>query len=243
MFALPMTGVKYVESYEMARAMYEKAPKQVSSGSGDRKIPGKDSKITGMSLIDDVVGFIYHATYVVKWYPDGTVVLDLSYKSRSTATFANRLCGDKVEVMGEAELYYATDRFITIRPDGVIDGAMTVAREVVDPEKAKVAMVESGYNDFAAWYKDAAALIGPAAHSARDYFEVIGYLKDRDSWHRILMSNRYNNKPKWDHDGKPTPEAFLRKLRADIHKKYDCFRTVTETSATSYTQMRKWLRE
>jgi hypothetical protein len=244
-FGLSMHGVSYVQTYTEARAMHERAKPRRGSGSGDCQIPGKSSKITGISLRGEDVVFTYHRTDVVTWRPNGDCVLDLSWSSHSTATFASRFTPPSVYVLGACDVlgyggwtdgfYYRAGSYITIKANGEIEGTRPFTIKTINRKRAKQALVDAAYPAFAAWYNVQAQFWEGNLHRGnyRGEGELLNLIRDPDRWSEILQGRYF-----WKSN---SPATFLTKLREKIYT-FDVYDTREEPHAPSYNTARKWLR-
>lgn len=248
-FGLSMHDVDYVTSYAAARAMYDKAkPRKTTRGAGDRPLPGREkSLITGISLRGDDVVFTYHVTDVVTWKADGRCVLNLQYKSQSSATFANRFAPSRIELHRECEIlldgcwnsgsYYRTSGRVTIMPGGSVEGTLPFSVKTLNRQRSKQARIDSGYAEFVLWYTDQANFWQENLHRGSTWFppsDMIRMLSDREQWSAIMQCSSFGYGT--------SPKQFLVKLREYINEAYNCYDIKEKPVAQSYATASKWLR-
>lgn len=242
-FGLHMRGVGYVVSYEAALAMYDRAPerKRGTVGSGERKLPGHLKRYTGMTLTAGGVGFVYHDTTVAVWMPDNTCILDLSYESRSTVTFANRFSPRNISVakqgaaISDGEYWYRTGTIVRISPNGRIEsGTLPIHTLVLNKARAKAIRKETNYDEFAKWYRIMAPMADGRHHrntvSQRD---IVAAMQDERQWHDLMTSAVFAwNQP---------PAAFLTALRKRIYSYSGAYDTVSKPCVETYATLRRWV--
>lgn len=243
-FGLSMRGVGYVQSYTAAKALYDRAPvrRAGSSGAGERKLPGHLKNYTGMTLTAAGVGFVYHRTTVALWMPDNTCILDLSYGSHSTTTFANRFSPYNISVAKECAAisdgrhWYLANSVVRVRPDGEIErGTLPIVRWVLNKERTKQVRKDTNYDAFAKWYRTMAPLADRVHYrdDIRSGSGLLDALRNESKWHDIMTSAMF---------GLQTPKQFLPILRKFLYQNFDVYDSVPETHANSYAQLCRWVR-
>lgn len=242
-FGLSMRGVGYVQSYTAAKALYDRAPvrRAGSSGAGERKLPGHLKNYTGMTLTAEGVGFVYHRTTVALWMPDNTCILDLSYESHSTATFANRFSPRNIHVAKECEAisdglhWYRAGSMVRVRHDGKIEhGTLPIGRLVLNKERAKQVRKDTNYDAFAKWYRTMAPLADRIHHrdGIRRGSDILDALRNESKWHDLMTSAAF---------GIQKPKQFLPILRKFLYQNFDAYDEVYETHASNYAQLCRWM--
>jgi len=245
MFGLSMRGVSSVTSYAEAVAMFERAQAkpQRPADSGDFKIPGKASKITGISMRNGEVRFTYHTTAVVMWFPDGTCTVDLSYESFSTATFANKFTPAGIGIHGEADVvsvgtwregkYYAHCGSVTIRPDGTLEGTRAIRSKRLNRKRAATALATENFAAFAAYYTPLHDFWGNQLHMGEDIasHRMLAMMRDPEQWDALARCYLRHS------------TSVLPRLREMVYELHGAYDTKEKEFAPSYNTMRKWLRE
>jgi hypothetical protein len=243
-----MPDVKGVCSYAEAAALFDNAKlrKNTYGRSGTHAMPRHSTDFTGLSKgRDGTICFIYHRTTVVEWRPDNTCTLDISYTSRSTATFASRFAPHGVAIYGECKALRSGDAYYTpgarVRLD--VDGRLTHASEDtrtqtrvrVDRKEANKAMEVSGLKDFLAWYKPMAALLGNEQmhREHHDVPDIQAALLDREQWESIRTSNRVAG-------FRAEVPAVEKALRKAVYEKHDAYYTEERASAPDHGSFTAW---
>jgi hypothetical protein len=205
MFGLKMSGctVYALNTYAEAAAFHDNCP--TSGGMRDglhRAISGKTgSKIMGVRMTaGGPVSFRYHSTDVVVWYPDGTYEVDLTYTSSSTCAFANRFIPKGCYATTSARQFvapsgtYPAGVKLRVTPDGAVTAMSRTAprfrKKMVNRDRAKRSLQESGAADYLRWYKTMYPLVRDSAHSqlgGLDKSDLCEMFADPDRYHRLIM--------------------------------------------------------
>lgn len=257
MFALRMPDVNRVQSYDQAVSLYAKAtPRKVTEGkAGTHFMPGHKSAMTGLTKLGNGdIAFTYHSTDVVVWHSDGSITLDLSYRSISTANFANRFVPRTVNIYGEANhisinsgsRHYIAAEIVRITPNGEIEkpGVHTIpiVETRYDRKATKAVLDSAGYPEFRKWYLHMRQfLTDKQSHRNSNYdgIETIeSAVRDPDQWDKLINTTRFN--AGWRGFNVPTPEGFLTSVREAIYENHDVQVMVEHEYAPSWRQFDNW---
>lgn len=255
MFALRMPNVSQVTSYERAAHMFaHSTPRKTTAGkSGTHMLPGHHTAMTGVSRGSDrAIMFTYHSTNVVTWYPDNSLVLDLSYRSVSTAAFASRFVPDSISVSGEAnhltthrsDRHYIPASIVRITPNGEVKepgvDTVPIVQTTYDRKATKKVLDGVGYPAFRKWYMHMRPLLGDKQvhRDATTAFDVEDAVRDPDKWDQLLHTARFNGG--WRGMNVPSAENFLSAVRNNIYDSYDVEITTEHEYAKSWTQFDNW---
>ncbi len=250
-----LRNVKVAPSYASAALMFDAArPRRTLAGkSGTHFLPGHETGFTGISRTEngDIV-FTYHLTDVVTWHPDNSLTLDLSYRSLSTATFANRFCPNRQVAVGSVDVYsegsyiIVNGRYYVPRDRVHIASGRegphltNPARDTIplrkmrlDRKATKAVLAKTGYAAFREWYLLSAAMLGPNQRHL-DYKVVVhdipAALEDREQYMLLLKTAQFGLKL--------TPEIFLSHIRDHLYRGHDVHVTETYEYVTSWESYR-----
>jgi len=246
-----MPSAKNIASYSEALALYERADerKKGTSAAGERKLPGHKTNFTGISKYGDDIAFVYHSTDVVRWRPDNTCTVDLSYKSASTCVFADRFSPWRVRFEREGAIVRANDhRYYKVGGSGKVrlnaDGLLTHPREDTEPfvqttvnrERAKVASDKTNLTAFLKWYRMMTQMRGYSSHKGPWPTGYEGFeqsLANDTLWGDLLNSAIFGYGI--------SPVRFIQQARTRVYVEYECYDKIPHDFATTYYQASKWI--
>lgn len=250
---LRISGVPRISSYEQALGLFQmvKERPSLAGKSGTRILPGHDKGFTGMwQGSDGQIGFVYHQTTVVTWYPDNRCVMDVSYRSQSTAVFANRFAPDGAYIGGECSALrydkkiYSPRDTLRFGADGLLShpaedtNKLTAAR--LDRKATKKVLDASGYKEFREWYLHMRQLLGEKqAHTERVQIEDLARaVNDREQWPDLLKTDWFNSG--WNRRILPRAETFLTRIREALYEGEDVQVITEHDYADTWQQFDNW---
>lgn len=214
-----------IHTYAQAVKAWERAvifPKDHKRGLVDRR---KKHLTIERTEAEDIVLRLYDHP-VVTWHKDNSLTI-CSYESRSTSLFANHctppemiVTGGQFRVTVDGRTYKVgkqttfRPRDDTWKPDQITPWSV----RVVNRERAKQALVETGYEEFRLWFKVyvhmAARPDGNGRASWIDNNSIVIMLRDRNKW-RDLVTSRFPNA--WNY-----PDQALSEIRQAIYDVHAC---------------------
>ena len=168
---------------------------------------------------------------VVTWHKDGSLTID-THPTKSTGIFANHCtpgdmyvrCGSyHASAVSTGGLTYNASKPITFKQNET--GKWRIADrsqitpwsvEVVNRERAKQALAETGYNDFRLWFKTYVQMATKpeGKEGFIDNTSIVIMLRDRSKW-RDLVACRFLNA--WGF-----PDRALHEIRQAVYQECGC---------------------
>lgn len=215
-----------IQSYAQAVKTWKKAVIFPRDREGPRGLVDRRKKHLTIerTAAEDIILRLYdHPT--VTWHKDGALTI-CAYSTKSTGAFANHCTpvGMYVSATGtfrvtvDNRTYKVTGK-ITFRQRGntwKADQITPWSVPIVNRERAKQALDETGYNEFRLWFKTYVQMAPKPDGRAGwiDNANIVTMLRDRRSW-RDLVTTRFPNA--WGF-----PDRALHEIRQAIYRECGC---------------------